>query len=74
MFEAMDGRVRAGPLGARSARKLRQHDVAETVVRAPGFGYFPRKESNPLALEASGTKTWMLQIATASTADTKEWH
>ena len=38
MFEAMDGRVRAGPLGARSAGKFRQHDVAETVV--PGAMVF----------------------------------
>jgi hypothetical protein len=32
MFEHRDVRVRAGPLGTRSAGKLRQHDVAETVV------------------------------------------
>jgi hypothetical protein len=32
MFEHKDVRVRAGPLGAKSAGKLRQHDVAETVV------------------------------------------
>ena len=32
MFEPMDGRVRAGPLGAGSAGKSRQHDVGETVV------------------------------------------
>jgi len=32
MFEHKDLRVRAGPLGARSAGQFRQHDVAETVV------------------------------------------
>jgi hypothetical protein len=32
MFEHRDVRVRAGPLAARSAGELRQHDVAETVV------------------------------------------
>gem|GEM_PF-1996449 len=32
MFEHKDVRVRAGPPGARSAGKLRQYDVAETVV------------------------------------------
>jgi hypothetical protein len=60
MFEATDGRVRADPLGARSTGELRQQDVAETVMSARnGFGYFPRKESNPLASEASGIKTGM---------------
>ncbi len=32
MFEHRDVRVRAGPLGARSAGKFRRHDVAETGV------------------------------------------
>jgi hypothetical protein len=32
MFEHRDVRVRADPLGARSAGKFRQHDVAEIVV------------------------------------------
>jgi hypothetical protein len=32
MFEHRDVRVRAGLLGARSAGKLRQQDVAEAVV------------------------------------------
>lgn len=34
MFKAMDGRVRAGPLGATRARELRQPNVPGTV--APG--------------------------------------
>jgi hypothetical protein len=32
MSEHRDVRVRAGPLGARSAGKFRQHDVAETAM------------------------------------------
>jgi len=56
MFEAMDGRVRAGARSARSAGKSSRHDVGEIVMPARnGFGYFPRKESDTLAA-ASGTK------------------
>ena len=48
MFEHRDVRVRAGARPARSAGKLSQPDVGETVMPgANGFGYFPRKESNP---------------------------
>ena len=56
MFEHMDVRVRRGRRSASPEGKLRQQDVAETVMPARnGFGYFPRKESSPLAA-ASGTK------------------
>ncbi|MDE2270937.1 MAG: hypothetical protein KGJ94_03005 [Xanthomonadaceae bacterium] len=37
MFEHMDVRARAGPLGARSAGKFRQHDVAETAMAGAMF-------------------------------------
>src|SRR5690242_14757702 len=48
LFEHRDVRVRAGPLGARSAAESSQPDVGSTVMPgANGFGYFPRKESNP---------------------------
>src|SRR5690348_1815224 len=48
LFEHSDVRVRAGPLGARSTAESSQPDVGETVMPgANGFGYFPRKESNP---------------------------
>ncbi len=47
MSEHRDVRVRAGPLGARSAGQWRQHDVVETIMLTRnGFGYFPGKESN----------------------------
>jgi len=43
LFEHKDVRVRAGPLGARSAAESSQPDVDETVMPgANGFGYFPR--------------------------------
>src|SRR5690348_17857837 len=48
MFEHRDVRVRAGSRPARSAGESSQPDVGETVMPgANGFGYFPRKESNP---------------------------
>src|SRR5690348_11534661 len=48
MSEHMDVRVRAGARPARSAGQSSQPDVGETVMPgANGFGYFPRKESNP---------------------------
>ncbi|MEO6969157.1 MAG: hypothetical protein ABI132_12005 [Rhodanobacteraceae bacterium] len=56
MFDYTDVGVRAGPLGARSAGKSRQHDVVETVMPARnGFGDFCQNKSRPLAA-ASGTK------------------
>src|SRR5690348_17536079 len=59
LFEHKEVRVRAGPLGARSAVKSSQPDVGETVrPGANGFGYFPRKESNPRRGTAR-KKTWM---------------
>src|SRR5690242_14403874 len=59
MSEHRDVRVRAGPLGARSAAESSQPDVGETVMPgAIGFGYFPRKESNPRRGTAP-KKTWM---------------
>ena len=37
-------------VGMTNAGKPRHHDVVETVMPARnGFGYFPRKESDPLA-------------------------
>jgi hypothetical protein len=56
MFEHRDVRVRAGPLGARSAGKFRQQDVAETVVSGAWLWLLSRKESNSPAAEASETK------------------
>jgi hypothetical protein len=48
LFEHRDVRVRAGARPARSAGQSSQPDVGETVMPgADGFGYFPRKESNP---------------------------
>src|SRR6185312_3551868 len=48
LFEHKDVRVRAGARAARSAGQSSQPDVGETVMPgANGFGYFPRKESNP---------------------------
>jgi len=48
MSEHKDVRVRAGARPARSAGQSSQPDVGETVMPgANGFGYFPRKESNP---------------------------
>ncbi|MBS0432351.1 MAG: hypothetical protein JSS21_08125 [Proteobacteria bacterium] len=50
MFERMDARVRAGARSARSAGKSRRQEVGEIDMPARnGFGYFPRKESNPRA-------------------------
>jgi hypothetical protein len=44
---------------ARSPGEFQRHDVAETVMPgANGFGYFPRKESNPRRWTAR-EKTWM---------------
>src|SRR5690348_10446382 len=57
LFEHRDVRVRAGPLGARSAVEWSQPDVGETVMPgANGFGYFCRNKSSPLAWEASGKR------------------
>jgi hypothetical protein len=57
--EHMDVRVRAGARPARSAGQSSQPDVGETVMPgANGFGYFPRKESNPRRGTAR-KKTWM---------------
>ncbi len=54
MFEAMDGRVRAGPLGARSTGSF-GNMLPKPAYRAHGFGYFRRNESSSLAAEASET-------------------
>jgi hypothetical protein len=59
MSEHKDVRVRAGARLARSAGQSSQPEVGETVVPgANGFGYFPRKESNPRRGTAR-KKTWM---------------
>src|SRR5690348_15259421 len=59
LFEHRDVRVRAGARPARSAGKSSQPDVGEAVMPgANGFGYFPRKESNPRRGMAR-KKTWM---------------
>jgi hypothetical protein len=59
LFEHRDVRVRAGARPARSAGQSSQPDVGETVMPgANGFGYFPRKESNPRRWTAR-KKTWM---------------
>jgi hypothetical protein len=56
-FEHKDVRVRRGRRSASIAGQSRQHDVAEAIApSAIGFGYFPRKESDPLAREASGKR------------------
>ena len=63
MFEHRDVRVRRGRSSASTAGKSSRQDVGEIVMPARnGFGYFPRKESNPLAGEASGTKTRMSKL------------
>src|SRR5690348_13771170 len=57
LLERMDARVRAGPLGARSAGESSQPDVGETVMPgANGFGYFCRNKSSPFAREANGKR------------------
>src|SRR5690242_17174494 len=48
LFERMDARVRAGPLGARSTVESSQPDVGSTVMPAAnGFGYFCRNTNSP---------------------------
>jgi len=57
-----DVRVRAGARPARSAGQSSQPDEGSTVMPgANGFGYFPRKESNPRRWTAR-EKTWMSTI------------
>ncbi|HJU07632.1 MAG TPA: hypothetical protein VJ727_04040, partial [Rhodanobacteraceae bacterium] len=41
-----------------ATRRCRDHRI-----QRHGFGYFCRNKSSPLALEASGKKTWMSNIA-----------
>ena len=57
MFEHMDVQVRAGPLGARSAGKSRQHDVAETVVPGAWLWLLSPKGKQPARQETCGSKT-----------------
>src|SRR5690348_9393899 len=64
MSEYRDVRVRAGARPARSAGESSQPDVGETAMPgANGFGYFPRKESNPRRGTAR-KKTWMSRSGT----------
>jgi len=58
LSEHTEVRVRAGARETRQGQSSR-HDVGETIASsANGFGYFPRKESNPRRWTAR-KKTWM---------------
>ncbi len=75
MFEAMDGRVRAGPPGVRSAGAFRQHDVAETGTRsAVALATFPERKvaRSPQASEtAQSTSTRGIRAAQPATSPPK---